>query len=151
MKITVSNMCEEAPVADMDEQVANVLMTNLVKNAFVHNIEGGEINITSDSSHIRIESTGQPERLDSDKTFERFYHSAGKKSSTGLGIRHCESHLLAVRHGDNLQLQQRKTCVRNKEKQKLVKNLIPNRFFRFFSETPCIFASNKRTNNDYKP
>lgn len=86
MKITVSNMCEEAPVADMDEQLANVLMTNLVKNAFVHNIEGGEINITSDSSHIRIENTGQPERLDSDKIFERFYHSAGKKSSTGLGL-----------------------------------------------------------------
>ena len=79
-------MCEEAPVADMDEQLANVLMTNLVKNAFVHNIEGGEINITSDSSHIRIENTGQPDRLDSDKIFERFYHSAGKKSSTGLGL-----------------------------------------------------------------
>lgn len=78
MKITVNNMCEEAPVIDMDESLAVVLMTNLVKNAFVHNIQGGEINITSDREHIKIENTGQADKLDSDKIFERFYHSPGK-------------------------------------------------------------------------
>lgn len=86
MKITVNNMCEEAPVIDMDESLAVVLMTNLIKNAFVHNIQGGEINITSDREHIKIENTGQADKLDSDKIFERFYHSPGKKSSTGLGL-----------------------------------------------------------------
>lgn len=86
MKITVNNMCGDDMVADMDESLAGVLMTNLIKNAFVHNVEGGEINIMSDSRHIRIENTGQPDKLDSDKIFERFYHSPGKKSSTGLGL-----------------------------------------------------------------
>lgn len=86
MKITINNMCNDATVVEMDESLAGVLMTNLIKNAFVHNIDGGEITISSDSEHIRIENTGQAEKLDSEKIFERFYHSPGKKSSTGLGL-----------------------------------------------------------------
>ncbi|CCY81420.1 unknown [Prevotella sp. CAG:1185] len=35
--------------------------------------------------------------------------------------------------------------------QKIVKQKMITRFFRFFSETLIIFASNKRINNEYKP
>lgn len=85
-KITVKGNYTDAPVADMDESLANILLSNLLKNAFTHNVEGGEITITADGSMFRVANTGCPAALDEHKIFERFYHSAENKSSTGLGL-----------------------------------------------------------------
>ena len=57
-----------------------------LKNAFVHNVEGGRIVVTSQPGSYTVANTGASELLDDSKIFERFYHSAGKKSSTGLGL-----------------------------------------------------------------
>lgn len=85
-KITVDGSYTDAPVADMDESLANILLSNLLKNAFTHNVEGGIITITSNGSMFRVANTGCPAALDGHRIFERFYHSAEKKSSTGLGL-----------------------------------------------------------------
>lgn len=84
--ITVNIDMPAAPVTEMDAPLADTLLSNLLKNAFVHNTPGGRITIETDETSFRISNTGAAEPLDKDKIFESFYHSAGKKSSTGLGL-----------------------------------------------------------------
>ena len=62
-------------------------MTNLLKNAFVHNIDKGLIRIEITSSSIRFGNTGVDKPLDEKRIFERFYQGSKKKEgSTGLGL-----------------------------------------------------------------
>ena len=71
----------------MNETLAVVLVTNLLKNAFVHNIDKGVIRIEITSSSIRFGNTGISEPLDEKRIFERFYQGGKKKEgSTGLGL-----------------------------------------------------------------
>ena len=71
----------------MNETLAVVLMTNLLKNAFVHNIYKGKILVRIASSSICIGNTGTDVALDEKRIFERFYQGSKKKEgSTGLGL-----------------------------------------------------------------
>ena len=71
----------------MNETLAVVLVTNLLKNAFVHNIDKGVIRIEITSASIRFGNTGISEPLDEKRIFERFYQGGKKKEgSTGLGL-----------------------------------------------------------------
>ena len=71
----------------MNETLAVVLVTNLLKNAFLHNIYKGIIRIEVTSSFIRFGNTGADTPLDGVRIFERFYQGNKKKEgSTGLGL-----------------------------------------------------------------
>lgn len=70
---------------DMDASLASMLVTNLLKNAFVHNVDGGMIRIVVSADSFSIANTGGPE-LDGQRVFERFYQSQKKEGSTGLGM-----------------------------------------------------------------
>ena len=72
---------------NMNETLAVVLITNLLKNAFVHNIDKGKVRIVITSSSITFSNTGADEALDASRIFERFYQGTKKKEgSTGLGL-----------------------------------------------------------------
>lgn len=70
---------------DINESLAVILLTNLLKNAFVHNIDGGLIEIEITSSSISFNNTGTSHPLD-ERIFERFYQGSKKEGSTGLGL-----------------------------------------------------------------
>ena len=71
----------------MNETLAVVLITNLLKNAFVHNIDEGNIRIEVSSSSIRFGNSASGLALDGTRIFERFYQGSKKKEgSTGLGL-----------------------------------------------------------------
>ena len=71
----------------MNETLAVVLVTNLLKNAFVHNIDKGMILVEITSSSIRFGNTGADVALDDKRIFERFYQGSRKREgSTGLGL-----------------------------------------------------------------
>ena len=71
----------------MNETLAVVLITNLLKNAFVHNINKGNIRIVISSSGIRFGNTASGSALDASRVFDRFYQGSKKKEgSTGLGL-----------------------------------------------------------------
>lgn len=70
---------------EMNESLALVLVTNLLKNAFVHNVEGGMLHITVTSDSFAVSNTGG-EPLDEKRIFERFYQGQKKEGSTGLGL-----------------------------------------------------------------
>jgi len=66
--------------------LADILITNLLKNAIVHNYEGGLIRITVMDNGFEIANTGKKQALDPEKVFTRFYKSPEQTSSTGLGL-----------------------------------------------------------------
>lgn len=71
----------------MNETLAVVMVTNLLKNAFLHNIYKGVIRIEVTPSTIRFGNTGADTALDGARIFERFYQGNKKKEgSTGLGL-----------------------------------------------------------------
>lgn len=84
--ISVTLNSKENFYIHIDESLANMLIANLLKNAFIYNTTGGIINITIDSRSISIANTGLQEPLDKDLIFERFYHGTSNTSSTGLGL-----------------------------------------------------------------
>ena len=72
---------------NMNETLAVVLITNLLKNAFVHNINKGNIRIVISFSGIRFGNTASGSALDASRVFDRFYQGSKKKEgSTGLGL-----------------------------------------------------------------
>lgn len=70
----------------MNETLAVVLFTNLLKNAFVHNVDGGRIRIVITSHSVTFCNTGAGHPLDAQRIFERFYQGKKKEGSTGLGL-----------------------------------------------------------------
>ena len=70
----------------MNESLATILVTNLLKNAFVHNIDGGYIRIEITSHRFTFCNSGVEHPLDSTHIFERFYQGTKKEGSTGLGL-----------------------------------------------------------------
>ena len=71
-------------VVQMDEMLATTMVTNLIKNAFVHSMGGGVVEITLSRGELTVSNKGD-EALDKSRLFDRFYTS-GKTGSTGLGL-----------------------------------------------------------------
>ncbi len=85
-KINVSITEENRFCVEMNESLASVLVANLLKNSFVHNIDGGAIYIRINSGLLEISNTGAGTALDGERVFERFYQGEKKEGSTGLGL-----------------------------------------------------------------
>ncbi len=66
--------------------LADILITNLLKNAIVHNRDNGNIRINVMDDGFEIANTGRRQALDTSKIFARFYKTADSQSSTGLGL-----------------------------------------------------------------
>ncbi len=74
----------ECFVVTMDESLATTMVTNLIKNAFLHTAESGSIIISIKDGELYVANSGD-EALDATRLFDRFYTS-GKSGSTGLGL-----------------------------------------------------------------
>lgn len=70
----------------MNESLATALLTNLLKNAFVHNVDGGHIRIEINDRGMTFRNTGLGQALDQEHIFDRFYQGSKKEGSTGLGL-----------------------------------------------------------------
>ncbi len=71
-------------VVSMDEMLATTMVTNLLKNAFVHSPGGGVVEVAISRGLLSVSNSGD-EALDKKRVFDRFYTS-GKTGSTGLGL-----------------------------------------------------------------
>ena len=85
-KIKITYLKEDNWVFKMNKDLAEMLVMNLVKNAIIHNRQGGEILIRLSSSSFTIENTSNKPMMSADKLFERFNKKSKSKSSTGLGL-----------------------------------------------------------------
>lgn len=88
--ISVSYSSHSELVVEINESLASMLVSNLIKNAFLHNNDGGSIEIFIDTNGFKVSSSGNTP-LDSNKVFQRFYQGNKKEGSTGLGLALCDT------------------------------------------------------------
>ena len=78
---------EQAEVSvAMDENLAHILVSNLLRNAIFHNTEGGKLHIVIHQHSLTIANTGFGEPLDKEHIFTRFYKGNTQLKHTGLGL-----------------------------------------------------------------
>lgn len=63
-----------------------VLLNNLINNAFVHNIPHGYVTVSLSPHALIIENTGHPIAGGTDQLFERFKKGREQSKTTGLGL-----------------------------------------------------------------
>ncbi len=73
-------------IINMNESLAIILLTNLLKNAYVHNHPYGFITIITSPQYIIYKNTGLNAPLDTKLIFTRFYQGGKKEGSMGLGL-----------------------------------------------------------------
>lgn len=66
--------------------LADILVSNLLKNALRYTPRSGTIQVDLNKSHFTIANTAAGEPLDQDRLFGRFYKASGLTDSTGLGL-----------------------------------------------------------------
>ena len=76
---------DEPVIIRMNETLASILVTNIIKNAFVHSPEGGTVALTLTEKGLVVANSGDSP-LDQGRIFDRFYQGAKKDGSTGLGL-----------------------------------------------------------------
>ena len=84
--ITLEMHLNGNPEFTMNKGLALALVSNMLKNAIVHNVRGGKVVITTDDYSITIANTGTSAALNSDYIFDRFYKTLQNEQSTGLGL-----------------------------------------------------------------
>ena len=70
----------------MNEDLARVLISNLLRNAIRYNVDGGTISIAITHRQLAIANTGAQVALDTDKIFKRFHKETQDSQSNGLGL-----------------------------------------------------------------
>ena len=86
VKITIKQEGQGRLIYKMNAELAEILLSNLVKNAITHNHEGGTVVVTINSNSLSVVNTSEAPALDKAKVFERFYKNSHEKTSTGLGL-----------------------------------------------------------------
>jgi len=72
---------------ECDHILADLLFTNLIKNAVQHNKEGGgDIKIVLNKEKFEISNTGEISEIATEKLFGRFQKGSSTKESLGLGL-----------------------------------------------------------------
>ncbi len=68
-------------------ELLDILCSNLLRNAVIHNIPDGMVAVNLKSDQLTIENTGLPLYIDPQLLFERFRTADDKtKKTTGLGL-----------------------------------------------------------------
>lgn len=71
---------------EIDVSLANIVVSNLLRNAIFHNVQNGNVNIEISEKKIQISNTGFKIPLNEQKIFSRFYKSETDQNGTGLGL-----------------------------------------------------------------
>ncbi|RZK52613.1 MAG: HAMP domain-containing histidine kinase, partial [Pedobacter sp.] len=70
----------------INKDLAAILISNLLKNAVIHNFNGGVVSVSITKSSLIIANTGKAFPLDEQRVFSRFQKDTKNKNSTGLGL-----------------------------------------------------------------
>lgn len=85
-KININVVEKDIFEAAFDPDLANILLSNLLKNAMKYNNENGIINIITEKEKLIFQNTGFGIPLDKSQIFNRFYKQGSDHGSTGLGL-----------------------------------------------------------------
>lgn len=100
LKIHVFSEINPDIALDANRTLVDLLLTNLIKNAFFHNIQNGSIHIQANHDRLSISNTSGGEAIPQEKLFQRFYKQSVNKESWGLGLamvkKICDMHLWKI-------------------------------------------------------
>lgn len=85
-KINVIKHFDEITTLTLNPFLAEILFSNLVKNAIRHNTNGGDLIIKTSQNNIIISNSGSELKIDKASIFERFNKQSSNPESTGLGL-----------------------------------------------------------------
>lgn len=85
-KVTVNIIEKGYFIADFNQDLADILLSNLLKNAVKYNHEDGTLNIMIENDRITFQNSGSSVALDKSRIFNRFYKQGSDHTSTGLGL-----------------------------------------------------------------
>ncbi len=108
-KITIDKRYQDGGRALwMDHGLADLMVANLLKNAIVHNIEGGSIFLETGPDYLVIRNDGPPLGFSQDELFTRFVRNTRRTGTFGLGLslvkKVCETYNFRISyHSDNQQ------------------------------------------------
>mgnify|MGYP001136393107 FL=1 len=87
---------------ECDHILADILFTNLIKNAVQHNTEGGFISMTLKDGVFEITNSAAVNALPSERMFRRFQKGSTAQDSLGLGLainqKICEVYGFLLKH-----------------------------------------------------
>jgi signal transduction histidine kinase len=76
----------EPVVVKMNQELADILLNNLLSNATRHNYTGGNIFIELNQQFLLVRNTSSDPVLDPARIFHRFYKSSHSNAQNGLGL-----------------------------------------------------------------
>jgi signal transduction histidine kinase len=70
----------------MNDELCDILLTNLLQNAIRHNFKNGHITLAINKNTLTITNTGSPIQIKPKELFERFRKETTKQESLGIGL-----------------------------------------------------------------
>lgn len=92
----------------MNPVLAESLLANLIKNAFVYTAQGSKVTIHIEGRTLIISNSALQGALDSKRLFNRFYREGGHEGSTGLGLH--ISHKICALYGIDISYSYHNCC-----------------------------------------
>ncbi len=91
LNISVEMEIQDNLIVQGNVMLTEIMVQNLLKNAFLHNIDNGEVNIKIRENKLIIGNTGQVKdgknlTFEKEKLFNRFYKQSGNPDTWGLGL-----------------------------------------------------------------
>jgi signal transduction histidine kinase len=85
-KINVSLDANDDALVEMNEVLADIMISNLLSNAVRFNIDGGFIKCHIDKTFLILSNTGLASTINTEDLFKRFHKNSNNPQSVGLGL-----------------------------------------------------------------
>ena len=85
-KISVVKNISENVFIELNESLAEILISNIIINAIKHNYQNGNIRIELDANALTVSNTGDEPHENTSGLFERFKKESSSGDSLGLGL-----------------------------------------------------------------
>jgi signal transduction histidine kinase len=84
-ELVVNEDVDDQRIFQMNEQLAEILVSNLLSNAIKYNKKGGQLNVELIENYFLVSNSGDKLDVPPDQIFERFKKGT-QKDSVGLGL-----------------------------------------------------------------
>ena len=84
--LSLESKIEVGVTLPINTSIADILVSNLLKNAIRYNLPNGWIKVNLDQQQLIIENPGNPPKIPTNQLFERFRKSNQSGKSLGLGL-----------------------------------------------------------------
>lgn len=84
--LSLDKEIQEDVYLNFDENLASIVINNLINNSKRHNIKNGKILVTLTENFFQISNTGNPPSIPTEELFKRFKRGNPNQNSIGIGL-----------------------------------------------------------------